>query len=496
MASTAGTPIFARLSSHPRRVCKERREMRKVVMLKQRKRLRERRVEFILLTVTVMALFSLLFIFLSMPREEETGAKTQAQAVRPLEVEIDTDLAGEIAPLLQRFQEAYADTPLEIVVDGGSAVITRVPFFIFKGYRREILKVPALRLRAGGREEILRQARSIWFCGEEGDARAEELAAFLARELAALHHEITLNAVGDIIPGRKVAMKMAQNGALYPFQDVAPYIKDADIVHADLECPLSDRYPPPYQGVDFIAPSKTIEGIKLCGIDIVSLANNHSTNFGTGAFTDTLQLLQANGIAYVGGGYNADEAYRRAVMDVKGVRISFLDYNSILGSVNATQSRPGVAWIDMQPFAADDPQDVAMVQEAVRAAKQDSDFVIASFHWSEEYKKMPSASQRKVAHAACDAGADMVIGTHPHCIQSLEWYGESLIAYSLGNFVFDQMWADYTRQGIILRCRLAGGELVDVEVLPYLIHDYCRPMVLDQAGGKRIIDELLAISDI
>jgi poly-gamma-glutamate synthesis protein (capsule biosynthesis protein) len=470
--------------------------MRRVVRLEQRRRLRERRAELVLLTLTVVVIFSLLFVFLSMHRQGEGEARTRAQAILPLRLEIDGDLAGEIAPLVRRFQDAYADNPVEVVEDGGSVLITRVPILTHKLYKQEILKVPALRLRAGGREKILRQARSIWLCGEEGDERTEELAAFLAGELARLHPEITFNAVGDIIPGRKVAMKMAQNGVLYPFRDVAPYVRDADIVYADLECPLSDRYPPPYQGVDFIAPSRTIEGIKLCGIDIVSLANNHSTNFGTGAFTDTLQLLQANGIAYVGGGYNADEAYRRAVMDVKGVRISFLDYNSILGSVNATASRPGVAWIDMQPFAPDDPGDIAMVQEAVRAAKRDSDFVVASFHWSEEYKKIPSASQKKVAHAACDAGADMVIGTHPHCIQSLEWYGDSFIAYSLGNFVFDQMWADYTRQGIILRCRLAGADLVDIEVLPYLIHDYCRPVVLDQASGRRIVDELLAISDL
>lgn len=470
--------------------------MRRVVRLEQRRRLQERRVEFILLTLIVVALFSLLFIFLSMHREGEGGVQTQAQDILPLRIEVDGDLVDEITHLLERFQNAYADNPIEYVEEDGSVVITRIPFLTFKQYKQEVLKIPALRLRTGSRERVLRQARSIWFCCDEDDERAEELAAFLAQELATLHPEITFNAVGDIIPGRKVAMKMAQNGVLYPFQEVAPYVNGADIVYADLECPLSDRYSPPYQGVDFIAPSKTIEGIKLCGINIVSLANNHSTNFGTGAFADTLQLLQANGIAYVGGGCNADEAYRRAAVDVKGIRISFLDYNSILGSINATASRPGVAWIDMQPFAADDPEDVAMVQAAIRDAKRDSDFVIASFHWSEEYKKIPSPSQRKVAHAACEAGADMVLGTHPHCIQSLEWYGDSFIAYSLGNFVFDQMWADYTRQGIILRCRLVGGDLVDIEVLPYLIHDYCRPVVLDQANGERIIDELLSISDL
>ncbi len=150
----------------------------------------------------------------------------------------------------------------------------------------------------------------------------------------------------------------------------------------------------------------------------------------------------------------------------------------------------------MWPYAKDDPEDLARMQEAVRKAKQEGGFVVVGFHWSEEYKKLPNPSMRKVAHAACDAGADLVIGTHPHCIQSLEWYKGSFIAYSLGNFVFDQMFADYTRQGIILRCRLMGSELVEIELLPYLIQDYCRPVVLEQGSARSIVDPLLSISDL
>ncbi len=239
-----------------------------------------------------------------------------------------------------------------------------------------------------------------------------------------------------------------------------------------------------------------MEGLKACGIDVVSLANNHSTNFGRGAFTDTLELLKENGIAYVGGGYDSTEAYRPLSLEVKGTRVTFLAYNAIAGSVNAEPGKPGVAWFDMWPYANDDPEDLARMQEAVRRAKEGGGFVVVGFHWGEEYKRLPSPSMRKVAHAACEAGADMVIGTHPHCIQSLEWYKGSFIAYSLGNFVFDQMFADHTRQGVILCCRIMGGELVEVELLPYLICDYCRPVVLDPGSARGIVDSLLSISEL
>jgi len=468
--------------------------MRRTTRLRYRRRRRLLWLESLLLALVLVTLSSLLFVFLVIHRERE--AESNPQPLPPIQVAVDREIAEEVLPLLRDYGETHPQDSVQVVEEGASIVVTRNPLLIFMPHRVELLHVPPLKLQAAGREIVLGPEKSIWLCSEREDPRLDALASWLAEGLARLYPEITFNAVGDIIPGRKVAMRMAEKGFLYPFEAVAPYIRDADLVYADLECPLSDRYAPPYKGTDFIAPSRTVEGLKACGIDVVSLANNHSTNFGPAAFTDTLKLLVEKGIAYVGGGRDAQEAYSPLSLEIKGTRITFLSYNAIAGSINATSQRPGVAWFDMWPYAADDPEDLAAMQEAVRKAKREGGFVVVGFHWSEEYKRLPNPSMRKVAHAACDAGADMVIGTHPHCIQSLEWYGGSFIAYSLGNFVFDQMFADYTRQGIILRCRLMGSELVEIELLPYLIHDYCRPVVLDGASARNIVGSLLSISDL
>lgn len=451
-------------------------------------------IEIAAFTLAVLSLLVLAFIFFDLQGERTTGSRPDV--CTELEVEVNDDLESQLSPLLRDFGSLNPDRPIREVEEGGSLLLTRNPLVLFKPYRWELLRFPPLTLKTAGKEMVLEPGWSIWLFSERDEAGIEELASYLSVRLASLYPEITFNAAGDIIPGRKVAMRMAEKGFLYPFEAVAPYLRDADLVYANLECPLSDCYPPPYKGTDFIAPSRTIEGIKACGIDVVSLANNHSTNFGAAAFTDTLELLERNGIAFVGGGRDSGEAYRPLSLEVKGTRITFLAYNAIAGSANAGPGKPGVAWFDMWPYAADDPEDLAHMQDAVRHAKEGGGFVVVGFHWSEEYKKLPSASQRKVARAACEAGADMVIGSHPHCIQSLEMYKGSFIAYSLGNFVFDQMFADYTRQGIILRCRLMGEELVEVELLPYLIHDYCRPVVLEGGSARSIVDSLLSISDL
>ncbi|MDI6830435.1 MAG: CapA family protein [Actinomycetota bacterium] len=179
-----------------------------------------------------------------------------------------------------------------------------------------------------------------------------------------------------------------------------------------------------------------------------------------------------------------------------GRRFAFLAYNAISGSINAGEGRPGVAWFDMQPYAPDDPRDMAAMKEAVARAKAEADFVVVGFRWSVEYTQQPSSSMRAAAHTACDAGAEMVIGSHPHIIQPYEYYNGSLIAYTLGNFVFDQMWAKYTREGFFLRCRLKGDLLTQVELVPYRICDCCQPNVLEGESGQYLLDRLLGISGI
>lgn len=454
--------------------------------------MRVRRLGFFLLILALLS-FTLSLIILSRPSSTPTEDEHP-----PIRIKIDPEISGELGPLIEEFLGTSPDVDVNysdyLEEEDCNTTIDAHPSL--EGFQCEIFQLPGVVLRAGSIERVLTPPKNYWLASEYSSEEVAALAKYLQESYAREHPPFTMNVLGDIIPGRHVAEKMARQGILYPFTNIAPYVNEADLIYADLECPLSDRYKPPYSGTDFIAPSKTIEGLLHLGIDVVALANNHSTNFGTQPFLDTLSLLEANQIKYVGGGRNSQEAYAPLFMEVKGTKIAFLDYNSILGSINATDTRPGVAWIDMLPFSQDDPADIRMVQEAVRKARGQADLVIVSFHWSEEYKYYPSPSQKNMAHAACDAGATLVIGSHPHCIQSIEFYQGHLIAYSLGNFIFDQMWADYTREGFIAKLKFQGRHLAEITLIPYKIYDYCQPNVFPGNSGQYLVDKLFQISGL
>jgi len=360
--------------------------------------------------------------------------------------------------------------------------------------------MPALELKAGTASRLLREKRDYWFMARMRgfifrfkDRAVSGLEGYL-KDYYAQKPGISLNAVGDILPGRHVAQRMAEHDVNYPFEKIAPCVSGADIVFGDLECPLTDRYPAPTSGMTFLAPSKTIEGIKLLGLNVAALANNHSTNFGREAFVDTLNLLKANNIKYTGGGMNYAEAHQPAIMDVGGVKIAFLDYNSITGSIDATPDKPGVSWISMPPWYPENEQQIATALEDIRLAKEHADVVIASFHWSQEDVYYPSQSMKNLAHGACDAGADMVIGSHPHSIQPLEYYNGKFIAYSMGNFVFDQMQRDQTREGFFIKCRFTDSVLTGLELVPYKIYDYSQPRPFQGDSGQYLLDHVFELS--
>lgn len=287
---------------------------------------------------------------------------------------------------------------------------------------------------------------------------------------------ITINFLGDIILGRTVAMRVAQNGVSYPFASMAAITRDASMTVADLECPLSDRYPPVYKNtMDFISPRRAAEGLAYAGIDLVALANNHSTNYGREVFADTLETLRDHQIAYVGGGRNLEEARSLKVITINGVKFGFLNYNSISGSFNATGKKAGVNFVHLKPSDQEDhPEDIARMLTDIQKAREQCDVLTVILHWGEEYKP-PIPTQISLAHQLVDDGADIIIGTHPHIAQPVEIYKGKVIAYSLGNFVFDQMQSDETRDGYILRVSFAHAELAGVQVIPYRIYDFAQP---------------------
>lgn len=407
-------------------------------------------------------------------------------------IQLTKEIEKEYKSKINNFIKSYPDQKIEysnanpdIIIDSNKK----------DGYENLLIKeTPSLVFTAGTVKKTLRDKKNYWLIFKDRNKLVNDLENYFKNSNLS-ENKLSLTAVGDIIPGRTVAQKIAQKGLDYPFAKIAPYVSGADVVYGNLECPLSDKISPPYEGMSFVAPTKTIEGIKMCKFNILSLANNHSTNFGENVFIDTLNLLKANNIKYVGGGGSYEEAYSPTIIEVKDMKIAFLNFNSIIGSLDATPTSPGTAWINMEPWSKDKPEDIKLVQSAVNKAKSEADLVIVCFHWGIEYELNPSSSQRNMAHAACDAGADIIIGTHPHCVQSVEYYQGKFIAYSLGNFVFDQMWSEETREGVIAKYQFQGKQLISIELLPYKIEDYCQPNILNQVQGKPIIDKILSVSN-
>jgi len=295
---------------------------------------------------------------------------------------------------------------------------------------------------------------------------------------------VTLAAVGDVMLGRGVGEAIGLYGAGYPFEQVAAVLREADIAFANLEVPITADGVPAQKDYVFRAPPAAVDGLDGAGLDIVSLANNHVLDYGVVGLEDTLAALDRAGIAAAGAGEDEAAARRPAVLSVEGLRVAFLGYvqvpdDSVSGfgedELAAGPDRPGAAWARREAVVAD-----------VEAAAQQADLVVVSLHAGSEYREEPSTVQRELAHAAVDAGADVVLGHHPHVLQGIERYRGALIAYSLGNFVFDFDETDYVHPGLpsaqslILKVTLGRQGVSEFELLPASIDpEEARPYLVD-----------------
>lgn len=299
----------------------------------------------------------------------------------------------------------------------------------------------------------------------------------------------TITMVGDIILGRTVHTIMTRLGDYAaPFRLVADELKAADLTVGDLECSLSDSIEPPTDPFtfSFMTRAAGVEGLLLAGIDAVSGANNHSMNFGAAGMEDTLATLDRAGIGHFGIGADLDAARAPAVFEVNGLRVAFLGYDGITGDVyGATDASPGTAPMVLEHIMAD-----------VARAREQADIVIPFLHWGVEYTLTPTDEQRAIARRAIDAGASLVVGSHPHWVQGMEVYLDRPIIYSLGNFVFDQEWSLETKQGLILYLVFHGARLTSLRFVPVLIEDYYRPRIVEGQAKTAILDRVWSSTDL
>ena len=294
--------------------------------------------------------------------------------------------------------------------------------------------------------------------------------------------EATFIAVGDMMLSRTVAKRMRQYGGGYPFASTSLFIQEADIAFGNLETSITPGPDVQPFEMSFRADPEAARALKDAGFDVLSLANNHTPNFGREGLADTLRYLDQQGIAHVGAGMDSTEAGEPTFITVKGITFAFLaynDYDVVPASYEARLDHAGTALMDIEAMT-----------DAVHAAQQYADIVIVSMHAGNEYEPTPNDSQIAFAHAAIDAGAEMVIGHHPHVVQTAEVYRGKYIFYSLGNFIFDQMWSQETREGLVLKATFTKEGLSSLSYHPVLIEDYAQPRFLEPEEALGVIERL------
>ena len=268
---------------------------------------------------------------------------------------------------------------------------------------------------------------------------------------------VTLLFVGDIMLSRQIGILMKKySDWSYPFQEIALTTQSADIAFANLEGPIAAGGANQGSMYSFRDDPGAIEGLTYAGFDVLSIANNHIWDYGPEAFQETIDNLRRAGISPVGGGMNFSEAYEAVIKNIRGTRIAFLGYSKL---VPPSRTQP-----DSVPASA--YPDIATMTSDIQTARQESDVVVVSFHWGNEYEIAHDADQEMLAHAAIDAGAALIIGHHPHVVEDTESYHGGFIAYSLGNFVFDQNFSADTKNGLVIRVTIRDRSISDIEELP------------------------------
>ncbi len=312
------------------------------------------------------------------------------------------------------------------------------------------------------------------------------------KELPQVNEEVSLVAVGDISYSRGVErIVKKQNNINYPFLKIQDYLKNADLVFGNLETPITQGVEIPDFEMVFRSNPGTEKALGQAGFSILSLANNHTPNFGEKGLEDTFNFLENAGIKYVGAGQNEQEAYQAVFVEKKGIKFAFLAYNDVdvvPSSYEALANRAGTAFMRIDKMI-----------EAVKEAQPTSDFVLVSMHSGTEYADKPNDSQVNFAPATIDAGADLVIGHHPHVVQTLEKYKGKFIFYSLGNFVFDQPQSEETKEGLAIKIYFAKNGINKISLLPVVMENLAQPRMADKNEADKILQRLnfsLASQDV
>jgi len=282
----------------------------------------------------------------------------------------------------------------------------------------------------------------------------------------------TILLIGDIMLDRGVEDLIKQNSIYYPFQKIGHFLRGVDIVFGNLEGPIV-KNPPELldNSLKFAFSPQVIKGASWCNFNLFSLANNHTLDMGKEGLEETKEWLRKYQINFVGSPLsgssdNLDSSFSRD-------NIIFLAFNQIF------------------PFMMKEEEIIKTIK-TVKSLNPDN-FLIVGLHWGEEYKLINSSAQQSLAHKIIEAGADLIIGHHPHVVQNIEKYQGKLIFYSLGNFIFDQYFSSDTQQGLAVGLEIYPKNLV-YRLFPLQIN-LSQPVLMEKNKASEFLIQLAKRSD-
>lgn len=300
---------------------------------------------------------------------------------------------------------------------------------------------------------------------------------------------VKLFAVGDIMLGDSpycfghgVGSAIGTHGPLYPFEQVSEFLREGDLVFGNLEVVISrhDRKVDPFPRLEYRAMPEAVKGLANCGFDLFNVATNHTMEHGQSALEETLDLLAENKMRCVGADVLPKKIKRYCFLEKNGIRFCFLGYNF----------RPPQYFLDEPSWPE---PNLTLIKNDLMGLKSQADYFVVSLHWGDEFITYPSPEQVEIGHALIDAGANIILGHHPHIIQGVENYNGGVIAYSMGNFVFD-MWQDRLRKSMILECTFRKDTDIEFDIVPVYINKNHQPEILTGPDGEQLRDELSGLS--
>lgn len=298
---------------------------------------------------------------------------------------------------------------------------------------------------------------------------------------------VTLHFGGDVMFSGKVGEKLAKAGYDYPYQYVKDSFTSDDLTVVNLETPVTDSNTTAADKTyAFKSSPQALPHMAEAGIDAVNLANNHILDQGITGLTDTIAQLDQSGITYVGAGKNSDRAYQPVYFDRKGIKIALLGFSRVIPetSWNAGKDQAGVATT----------YDSTAAQAAIREAKSKADLVVVVAHWGVERSDTLADHQSDLAHTFVDAGADLVIGGHPHVLQGLEQYKGKWIAYSTGNFIFTRSLVEKTWDTGVFEAKCTVNGDCSMQVIPYTA-ELGQPVPMPADKAQRVLQRLQTLSN-